>query len=117
MKDTKKIEKIKRTLQNSSKFSARSLKERNPAVSEVADSENLIIQTSLKKESFEDSLKRVEDIASLLEDGDLPLQERVENFEQGMKLLKQCENELKEVELSIRKVMDKAEGVELEEIE
>jgi len=35
-------------LQNSSKFSERSLKERNPAVSEVADSENLIIQTSLR---------------------------------------------------------------------
>ena len=60
-----------------------------------------------KNESFEDSLKKVEDIASLLEDGDLPLQKRIENFEQGMKLLKQCGDELKEVELIIKKVMDK----------
>jgi len=36
-----------RTLQNSSKFSARSLKEQNPAVLDVADFANRFIQTSL----------------------------------------------------------------------
>jgi len=39
---------MNRTFQNSSKFSKRSLKERNSAVSDVADSEHRFIQTSLK---------------------------------------------------------------------
>ncbi len=65
-----------------------------------------------KNLSFEDSLKRVEDIALILEDGDLPLQKRVEKFEEGIKLIKQCENELKKVELIIKKVIDKNESVD-----
>ena len=69
-----------------------------------------------KNLSFEDSLKRVEEIASMLEDGNLPLQKRVEKFEEGIKLLRQCEAELKEVELIIQKVIDKNERIELEKI-
>lgn len=67
--------------------------------------------------SFEDSIKRIEEIASLLEDGNLPLQERVKKFEEGIKLLRQCEKELKEVELSIQKVIDKNDSIELEKLE
>ncbi len=67
--------------------------------------------------SFEDSLKRIEEIASMLEDGNLPLQERVEKFQEGIKLLRQCEKELKDVELSIQKVIDKNDSVELESID
>jgi len=69
-----------------------------------------------KKLSFEEALKKVEEIAFILEDGDLPLQKRVDKFEEGIKLLKQCENELKEVELIIQKVIDKNEKIELEEV-
>lgn len=69
-----------------------------------------------KRLSFEDSLKRVEEIASILEDGNMPLQKRVEKFEEGIKLLRQCEAELKEVELSIQKVIDKNERIELEKV-
>ena len=70
-----------------------------------------------QKLSFEEALKSVEQIASVLEDGDLPLQKRVEKFEEGIRLLKQCEKELKDVELIIQKVIDKNEKIELEEIE
>ena len=44
------------------------------------------------KDSFEESLKKIEELATLLEDGDLPLQKRVEKFEEGMRLLRKCEN-------------------------
>ena len=70
-----------------------------------------------KAESFEDSLKQAEEIASMLEEGNLPLQRRVEKFEQGIKLLKKCEQELKDVDLTIQKVLDKTEKVELEDVE
>lgn len=69
-----------------------------------------------KKLSFEEALKKVEEIASALEDGDLPLQKRVEKFEEGIRLLKQCDDELKEVDLTIQKVIDKNEKIELDEI-
>jgi exodeoxyribonuclease VII small subunit len=42
----------------------------------------------------------------MLEDGNLPLQKRVDKFEEGIKLLKQCETELEDVEFTIRKVLD-----------
>ena len=70
-----------------------------------------------KDSSFEDSLKRIEEIASMLEDGNLPLQKRVEKFQEGIRLLRQCEKELKELELSIQKVIDKNDSIELENID
>jgi exodeoxyribonuclease VII small subunit len=71
----------------------------------------------IKTVTFEESLKKVEEITSMLEDGDLPLQKRVEKFEEGIKLLKKCEKELKEVELTIQKVIDKGDRVDLEKVE
>ena len=70
-----------------------------------------------KYSSFEDSLKRIEEIALVLEDGNLPLQKRVERFEEGIKLLRQCEKELKEVEFSIQKVIEKNDSINLEKLE
>ena len=70
-----------------------------------------------KYSSFEDSLKRIEEIALVLEDGNLPLQKRVERFEEGIKLLRQCEKELKEVEFSIQKVIEKNDSVNLEKLQ
>ena len=69
-----------------------------------------------KKLSFEDSLKKVEEIVTFLENGNLPLQKRVEKFEEGIALIRQCESELKEVELSIQKVIDKNEKIGLEKV-
>jgi exodeoxyribonuclease VII small subunit len=39
--------------------------------------------------SFEDALKRLEEIVHLLEDGDLGLNESLERYEEGVKLLRQ----------------------------
>ncbi|MDO8508358.1 MAG: exodeoxyribonuclease VII small subunit [Nanoarchaeota archaeon] len=72
--------------------------------------------TENKLPSFEDSIKRVEEITSLLEDGDLQLQERVQKFEEGIQLLRQCEKQLQEAELIIQKVLDKNSIIELETI-
>ena len=67
--------------------------------------------------TFEDSLKKVEEIATMLEDGNLPLQKRVKKFEEGISLLRHCENELDEVELIIQKVIDKNDDeIRLEKI-
>ena len=54
--------------------------------------------------SFEDSLKKLEDIVEQLESGDVDLDKSVELYEQGMNLKKICEEKLKKVENQIKKI-------------
>lgn len=46
-----------------------------------------------KKKSFEDALKRLNEVVRHLEDGDLPLEDSLALFEEGAGLVKLC-NEL-----------------------
>ena len=52
---------------------------------------------------FETSLKKLEQIVSDLENGDLPLEESIKTFEEGVKLTKHCQNLLSKAELKIQK--------------
>ena len=47
-----------------------------------------------KKNSFEDSLKELENIVSKLESGELALEKSLEQFEVGTKLYKECKDQL-----------------------
>jgi len=69
----------------------------------------------MKEESFENALKRIEEIVSELEEADLPLKDRIEKFKEGAELLKFCDKELKEAEMSIQKIVNKNGKIELEE--
>jgi len=71
----------------------------------------------MKEKSFEEGLKRIEEIISLLEEADLPLKDRIEKFKEGAELLKFCDKELKEAEMSIQKIVDKDGKIRLEEFE
>ncbi len=51
-----------------------------------------------KKLSFEAALKRLEDVLDSLEHGDLPLEEAMRAFEEGVKLVRVCHQKLDEVE-------------------
>lgn len=48
--------------------------------------------------TFEDAMKRFEEIAKLLEDGELPLEESLEVFEEGVRLSKICISNLDSIE-------------------
>ena len=64
---------------------------------------------------FETSLKKLEKIVSDLENGDLPLEESIKTFEEGVKLTKQCQNLLSKAELKIQKLVESKDGsVDLE---
>jgi len=54
--------------------------------------------------SFEESIKKLEDIVEHLESGDIDLEKSVELYEQGMNLKKICEEKLKKVENQIKKI-------------
>ena len=62
-----------------------------------------------KNLNFEDSLAKLESIVDALEDNDVSLEESVEKFEEGIKLVKDCQKQLKEAELKVNKLMGDGE--------
>ena len=67
-----------------------------------------------KKElSFEESLEKLEVIVKMLESGEVPLDEAIDNFNEAMKLAKTCDEKLKNAEEAITKlVKDNGEVVD-----
>lgn len=57
-----------------------------------------------KKLSFEQAMKRLEEIVSALEKGEAPLEESLELFEEGSKLLRQCTVMLDKAEQKVTKL-------------
>lgn len=51
-----------------------------------------------KEKTFEDNLKRLEEIVSTLEEGNISLEDSIELFEEGMKLTKVCNDKLEIIE-------------------
>jgi exodeoxyribonuclease VII small subunit len=60
--------------------------------------------------SFEEHLKALESIVAKLEGGDLPLEDSVRLFEEGMKLSEACKKDLDVAEGKIQAVMDGGRG-------
>ncbi len=69
---------------------------------------------SKEKQSFEASLKELEQIVKALESGDLPLEEAVKKYEEGIKFSQHCQNLLKEAESVLTKMMKNGEETDFE---
>lgn len=54
-----------------------------------------------KKMSFEDSIKRLDEIVKHLESGDLPLEESLSLFEEGTALVTSCNTMLEDAEQKV----------------
>ena len=57
-----------------------------------------------KKQTFESSIKKLEEIVEKLESGEIDLEQSVLLYEEGMKLKSFCQQKLKEVELKIKTI-------------
>ena len=57
--------------------------------------------------SFEETMKRLEDLVESMESGSAPLAELVDRYEEGSKLLKDCRKRLELAELKIQEVREK----------
>ena len=55
--------------------------------------------------TFEQAMEKLEIIVSKLEEGDVPLEQAIEYYKEGMKLSKLCNDKLKSVEREITKIM------------
>ena len=60
--------------------------------------------------SFEEHLKALESIVAKLEGGELPLEDSVRLFEEGMKLSEACKKDLDVAEGKVQAVMDSGRG-------
>lgn len=58
--------------------------------------------TDKTKKTYEAAMTELEQILSQLEDNDLPLEEAIKQFEQGVTLIKYCQNVLDETEQKIK---------------
>ena len=61
----------------------------------------------MSKENFEESMKKLEQIVTELENGNLSLDESMNKFEEGMKVAKQCNNILESAEKKITILLEK----------
>lgn len=59
----------------------------------------------MKEKKFEEKIKDLENIISALESGDVPLDESIAKYTEAMKLVKQCDSELKNIEEKVNKIV------------
>jgi exodeoxyribonuclease VII small subunit len=60
--------------------------------------------------TFEESLKKLEAIVGQLERGDLPLEDSVKLFEEGMQLSAECKKQLEEAEGKVEILIKQRDG-------
>ena len=64
----------------------------------------------MKKQTFEESMARLEQIVRAMERGDVALEESLKLFQEGTQLVQTCSKMLDEAQLQIKKVMTAADG-------
>ena len=69
-----------------------------------------------KKIDFELSLKELESIIEKLEDENINLEDSVKSFEKGINLVKECQQQLQNAELKIKKLLDDGSSSDIENI-
>ena len=66
-----------------------------------------------KKVDFESSPKELELIVEKLEDENINLEDSVKSFEEGVNLVKQCQKQLQDAELKVKKLLDDGSSLEI----
>lgn len=65
---------------------------------------------------FEEKIKKLEEIINDLENGEINLDESIEKYTTAMKLIKECDTELKKVEEKVNKMVSENNEIENFEI-
>ena len=69
------------------------------------------------KVSFENNIRRLEQIVAGLEEGDVELDKSLKLYEEGAKLIEACRKQLTEAETRIEKIRPKGDQLETEPFE
>ncbi len=65
---------------------------------------------------FEKSLSQLESLVEGLEKGDVPLEDALKQFEQGIQLARSCQNALKDAELKVQQLLESNGETSLQDI-
>lgn len=74
----------------------------------MSDAEN-INKNEVEEEDFETSVSKLEDIINEIEEGKVSLEDSIKRYQDGMKLIVQCQQKLADVEQQI-KILDQDSG-------
>jgi exodeoxyribonuclease VII small subunit len=66
----------------------------------------------MKKKSFEDALAKLEDITNELEKGELPLEDSLKYFDEGVKLAEYCNSKLSDAQRKVEILLKKDDSLE-----
>ena len=62
------------------------------------------------KHTFEQSLRKLEEIVEQLEQGNVPLEDAITMYEEGLTLSKECVDKLTQAELKLKRLSKDMEG-------
>ena len=63
-----------------------------------------------KNQTFEDALSRLETLVEKMESGDGTLEQSLDWFEEGMRLIESCRQELESAEQKVKELIKNSEG-------
>ncbi len=63
-----------------------------------------------KNQTFEDALSRLETLVEKMESGEGTLEQSLDWFEEGMRLIKSCRQELESAEQKVKELIKNSEG-------
>lgn len=64
-----------------------------------------------KTPAFEESLASLEELVSKMDSGELELEQSLEAFEQGIKLIRDCQHSLQTAEQKVQKLVESSAGL------
>jgi len=73
--------------------------------------------TANSSPNFEQSLAQLEALVSQLESGELPLDQALERFEQGVRLTRECQSALSTAQQKVQLLLQRGENVTVEEFD
>ena len=65
----------------------------------------------MSEKSFEENIAELQEIVEKLENGDVNLDDAIEEFQKAMDLIKKCDAKLKEAEDTINKIVDENKDI------
>ena len=84
--------------------------ENDRASLEVQDMTDKNQKENIDELSFEEAIAGLTDIVDKIEQGQIPLQESLDQYEKGMALIKRCRTILQQAEQRIEKITKEQEG-------
>ena len=66
----------------------------------------------MAREKFEDALQKLEDIVRKMEAGDMPLEESMKSFEEGIRLIRFCSAKLEETQRRVEMLLGKEDSLQ-----